>query len=172
MLATALSLGAPVALRYPRGCGIGAPLREGFSPLPVGKAEILRAQGSVALLAVGSMVPAAEQAAEQLEAEGISARVANMRFVKPLDTELLLRWAHDEEVRAFVTLEENMLAGGFGSAVLETLADEDAQLPLLRLGIGDTFVEQGTREELLALCGLTPQQIAARVVVFWKGLYD
>ena len=172
MLATALSLGAPVALRYPRGCGIGAPLREGFSPLPVGKAEILRAQGRVALLAVGSMVPAAEQAAEQLEAEGISARVANMRFVKPLDTELLLRWAHDEEVRAFVTLEENMLAGGFGSAVLETLADEDAQLPILRLGIGDTFVEQGTREELLALCGLTPQQIAARVEEFWKGLDD
>ena len=88
------------------------------------------------------------------------------------DRELLLRWAHDEEVRAFVTLEENMLAGGFGSAVLETLADEDAQLPILRLGIGDTFVEQGTREELLALCGLTPQQIAARVEEFWKGLDD
>lgn len=148
------------------------PLREGFSPLTVGRAEILRAQGSVALLAVGSMVPAAEQAAEQLEADGISARVANMRFVKPLDTELLLRWAHDEEVRVFVTIEENMLAGGFGSAVLETLADENALLPILRLGIGDTFVEQGTREELLALCGLTPQQIAARVEEFWKGLDD
>ena len=172
MLATALSLGTPVALRYPRGHGVGVPLREGFSPLTVGKAEILRAQGSVALLAVGSMVPAAEQAAEQLEADGISARVANMRFIKPLDAELLLRWAHDEEVRAFVTLEENMLAGGFGSAVLETLADEDALLPILRLGIGDTFVEQGTREELLALCGLTPQQIAARVEEFWKGLDD
>ncbi len=172
MLATALSLGTPVALRYPRGRGVGVPLREGFSPLTVGRAEILRAQGSVALLAVGSMVPAAEQAAEQLEADGISARVANMRFIKPLDAELLLRWAHDEEVRVFVTIEENMLAGGFGSAVLETLADENALLPILRLGIGDTFVEQGTREELLALCGLTPQQIAARVEEFWKGLDD
>lgn len=170
MIATALALDAPAALRYPRGCGVGVDLREGFSLLPIGKAEILRESGRIALLAVGSMVQAAEKTAELLAEEGISARVVNMRFIKPLDTELLLRFVHSKEVRAFVTLEENMLAGGFGSAVLEALADAGIRMPVLRIGIGDAFVQQGTREELLALCGLTPEQIVVRIRDFWKGL--
>lgn len=170
MLATALSLRAPVALRYPRGCGVGAALREGFSLLPVGKAEVLRGSGSLALLAVGSMVHPAEETADQLSAAGIAARVVNMRFIKPLDTELLCRLAREEGVRAFVTMEENVLAGGFGSAVLEALGEEGISMPVLRLGIGDDFVPQGTREELLTLCGLTPEAMAERIKEFWKGL--
>lgn len=170
MLATAFSLRAPVALRYPRGCGVGAALREGFSLLPVGKAEVLRGSGSLALLAVGSMVHPAEETADQLSTAGIAARVVNMRFIKPLDTELLCRLAREEGVRAFVTMEENVLAGGFGSAVLEALGEEGISMPVLRLGIGDDFVPQGTREELLALCGLTPEAMAERIKEFWKGL--
>ncbi len=170
MLATAFSLRAPVALRYPRGCGVGAALREGFSLLSVGKAEVLRGSGSLALLAVGSMVHPAEETADQLSTAGIAARVVNMRFIKPLDTELLCRLAREEGVCAFVTMEENVLAGGFGSAVLEALGEEGISMPVLRLGIGDDFVPQGTREELLALCGLTPEAMAERIKEFWKGL--
>ena len=93
-----------------------------------------------------------------------------MRFIKPLDTELLCRLAREEGVRAFVTMEENVLAGGFGSAVIEALGEEGISMPVLRLGIGDDFVPQGTREELLALCGLTPEAMAERIKEFWKGL--
>ena len=138
--------------------------------LPRGKAEGLRNKGSIALLASGSMVQAAEKAADLLAEEGIAVRVVNMRFVKPLDTELLLSLARDPEIRGLVTLEENMLAGGFGSAVLEALSDAGIQMPVRRFGIGDTFVEQGTREELLELCGLTAPQVAAGVKTFLRAL--
>ena len=93
-----------------------------------------------------------------------------MRFVKPLDTALLLSLVRDTEVRGLVTLEENMLAGGFGSAVLEALSDAGVQMPVRRFGIGDTFVEQGTREELLELCGLTAPQIAEGVKTFLRSI--
>ena len=115
-------------------------------------------------------VSAAEKAADLLAEEGIAVRVVNMRFVKPLDTALLLSLVRDTEVRGLVTLEENMLAGGFGSAVLEALSDAGVQMPVRRFGIGDTFVEQGTREELLELCGLTAPQIAEGVKTFLRSI--
>ncbi|MCI6099971.1 MAG: 1-deoxy-D-xylulose-5-phosphate synthase [Selenomonas sp.] len=170
MMKTALALGGPVAVRYPRGAAVGVTMPETMQALPLGKAEVLRDKGAVAMLAVGSMVQAAEKAADLLAEEGIAVRVVNMRFVKPLDTALLLSLVRDTEVRGLVTLEENMLAGGFGSAVLEALSDAGVQMPVRRFGIGDTFVEQGTREELLELCGLTAPQIAEGVKTFLRSI--
>ena len=170
MMKTALALDGPVAVRYPRGAAVGVPLPVSMTALPIGKAEVLKDKGTVALLAVGSMVQVAEKVADLLETEGIAVRVVNMRFVKPLDTELLLELSRDPEIRGLVTLEENMLAGGFGSAVLEALSDAGVLLPVRRFGIGDTFVEQGTREELLELCGLTAPQVAEGVKTFLRAL--
>ena len=161
MLITALSLDGPAALRYPRGTAAGVPLTDDVQPLPLGKGEILREGGDVCFLAVGSMTANALQAAELLAADGIAAEVVNMRFVKPLDRELLLEAAG--HVKLLVTVEENVLAGGFGSAVLECLADTGRTVPLLRLGIPDRFVPQGDRSLLWEECGLLPYQMAARV---------
>ena len=161
MLITALSLDGPAALRYPRGTAAGVPLTDDVQPLPLGKGEILREGGDVCFLAVGSMTANAWQAAEFLAADGIAAEVVNMRFVKPLDRELLLEAAG--HVKLLVTVEENVLAGGFGSAVLECLADAGRTVPLLRLGIPDRFVPQGDRSLLWEECGLLPYQMAARV---------
>ena len=161
MLITALSLDGPAALRYPRGTAAGVPLTDDVQPLPLGKGEILREGGDVCFLAVGSMTANALQAAELLAADGIAAEVINMRFVKPLDRELLLEAAG--HVKLLVTVEENVLAGGFGSAVLECLADAGRTVPLLRLGIPDRFVSQGDRSLLWEECGLLPYQMAARV---------
>ena len=161
MLITALSLDGPAALRYPRGTAAGVPLTDDVQPLPLGKGEILREGGDVCFLAVGSMTANALQAAELLAADGIAAEVVNMRFVKPLDRELLLEAAG--HVKLLVTVEENVFAGGFGSAVLECLADAGRTVPLLRLGIPDRFVPQGDRSLLWEECGLLPYQMAARV---------
>ena len=161
MLITALSLDGPAALRYPRGTAAGVPLTDDVQPIPLGKGEILREGGDVCFLAVGSMTANALQAAELLAADGIAAEVVNMRFVKPLDRELLLEAAG--HVKLLVTVEENVLAGGFGSAVLECLADAGRTVPLLRLGIPDRFVPQGDRSLLWEECGLLPYQMAARV---------
>lgn len=161
MLITALSLDGPAALRYPRGRAAGVPLTDDVQPLPLGKGEILREGGDVCFLAVGSMTANALQAAELLAADGIAAEVVNLRFVKPLDRELLLEAAG--HAKLLVTVEENVLAGGFGSAVLECLADAGRTVPLLRLGIPDRFVPQGDRSLLWEECGLLPYQMAARV---------
>ncbi|TYZ24741.1 1-deoxy-D-xylulose-5-phosphate synthase [Selenomonas ruminis] len=164
MLATAVSMDSPTAVRYPRGAGFGVPMREEFSEVPVGKAEILKAsdEDTVAFLAVGPMVHRAEQAAAILTDEGISASVVNMRFVKPLDTGVIEQMASR---CLLVTVEENSLVGGFGSGVAEYLMDKGLsdKVKLLRLGIPDKFIEQGTPNELLELCGLTPEQMAAAV---------
>lgn len=187
MLATALALDGPVAVRYPRGTALGVPLRASFQPIPRGKADVLRDSAEarevagcsreasasakadeVALLAVGSMVQPALDVADLLAQAGIPARVVNMRFIKPLDTELLKALAEDPLVCAFVTLEENVLAGGFGSAVIEYLTDHALQLPVWRFGIADRFIEQGTRQELLELCGLTAEQIASDIKTRWN----
>ena len=166
MLCTALQLSGPAAIRYPRGAGLGVEMDSEFTPLPVGQAEVLTHHGSIALLAVGSMVDNASKAAIELAGEGIETTVVNMRFVKPLDTTLLRSLAG--EMDAVVTIEENVLAGGFGSAVAEFFGDGEIQGPLLRIGIGDEFIEQGTRDELWELCGLQPEQIAEKVKKFWN----
>lgn len=170
MLKTALSLEGPVALRYPRGEGIGAALEDPFTPLESLAAEVLEEAGEIALLAVGSMVDAAQKTAKLLQEEGLSAAVVNMRTVKPLDEELLHRMAHEKKM--LVTMEENALAGGFGSAVLEALADAGLLVPVVRFGIGDAFIEQGKPQELLEMAGLQPEQMARSILTAWKGARD
>lgn len=161
MLATAIAIEGPAAVRYPRGAGLGVPLTDSLETLPVGKAEVLQEEGDIAFLAVGTMVEKAKEAAAILKEEGIEAAVVNMRFIKPLDTERIDEMARTK--RLLITAEENVLAGGFGSAVAEYLADHGIEVPLLRFGIPDRFIEQGTRRELLSLCGLQPDEMAERI---------
>lgn len=161
MLATAIDIEGPSAVRYPRGCGLGVELTDSFEKLPIGKAEVLQAEGDIAFLAVGTMVEQAKKADAILAEDGIKAAVVNMRFIKPLDRELLRGYAKSKKL--LITAEENMLAGGFGSAVAEFLADEGLSVPLLRFGLPDRFIEQGTRSELFELCGLQPAEMAEKV---------
>lgn len=161
MLATAIAIEGPAAVRYPRGAGLGVPLTDSLETLPVGKAEVLQEEGNIAFLAVGTMVEKAKEAVAILKEEGIEAAVVNMRFIKPLDTERIDEMARTK--RLLITAEENVLAGGFGSAVAEYLADHGIEVPLLRFGIPDRFIEQGTRRELLSLCGLQPDEMAERI---------
>lgn len=149
MLRTALELDSPVAIRYPRGAGRGVPLEEKWRVFPLGKSELRQPGRDLALLAVGACVGPAEQAAHLLEAQGISAAVVNARFVKPLDRELILDLA--ARIGRLVTVEENVLAGGFGSGVLELLEGAGrSTTPVHRLGIPDRFVEHGSQAALRA----------------------
>lgn len=164
MLYTAVKYNGPAAVRYPRGSATGAALSEGFRQLEIGKAELLSGDGrGVVLLAVGSMVKQAVEAARLLNMANIKATVVNMRFVKPLDT-AMLGWILERQPELLVTLEENALAGGFGSAVLEFMADAEKRCRVLRFGIEDKFIEHGSCPQLLEKCGLTPQQIADRII--------
>ncbi len=154
MLATALACeGRPAALRYPRGAGMGLELTGDPEPLPLGKAETLAEGDDICLLAVGSLVHPALEAAGRLASQGVRAEVVDMRFIKPLDEELLASvW---ERHRQVVTLEENALAGGFGAAVLEWAARREGEGPRVHLvGIPDSFQEHASRSELLADLGL------------------
>ena len=162
MLGKAVNMDTPTAVRYPRGAGLGVEIREEFTDLTIGKAEVISEGGEIAFLAVGTMNETATKAAEILAEQGIEATLVNMRFVKPLDEELLLQLGTDKKL--LVTLEENVLAGGFGSAVAEFLLDKGLPARLLRFGLPDAFVEQGSRKELLELVGLTPEAVAAKIL--------
>jgi len=163
MLATAIELGAPAAIRYPRGNGYGVPLDQTLHPLPIGRAELLRSGDDGALLALGSMVAPALEAARQLEEQhGLHLTVVNARFVKPLDATLILELAG--KTGTLVTLEENALQGGFGSAVLELLEEHGLSgTRVLRLGYPDSYIPQGEQHELRAMLGLDPAGISAAV---------
>ena len=164
MLYTAVKYNGPAAVRYPRGSATGAALSDGFRQLEIGKAELLSGDGrGVVLLAVGSMVKQAVEAARLLNMANIKATVVNMRFVKPLDADML-GWLLERQPELMVTLEENALAGGFGSAVLECMADAGKKCRVLRFGIEDKFIEHGSCPQLLEKCGLMPQQIADRII--------
>ncbi|NEO49374.1 MAG: 1-deoxy-D-xylulose-5-phosphate synthase, partial [Moorea sp. SIO4A3] len=152
----------PIAMRYPRGSGYGVPLMEdGWEPLPIGKAELLRNGDDLLMLGYGSMVYTAMQAAEILSEHGIETTVINARFVKPLDTELIFPLAH--KIGRVVTLEEGCLIGGFGSAVAEALMDNDILVPLKRFGVPDKLVDHAKPDESKADLGLTGSQIAEQI---------
>jgi 1-deoxy-D-xylulose-5-phosphate synthase len=154
----------PVALRYPRGEGEGVPVPETPLALEIGRGELLREGERVALLGYGYGASLALRAARVLaEAHGIEPTVADARFAKPLDVELVERLAADHDV--IVTVEENVLPGGFGAAVLEELADRDklAGTRILRLGLPDRFVTHGSPALLREEVGLTPEAVAERV---------
>lgn len=170
MLKTSIAYGGgPIALRYPRGHGYGVEMDRELRTLPIGKAEVLREGKEVALLAIGSTVMAAMQAASILEREkGIGAWVVNMRFVKPLDTELLERLAAADV--PLITVEENALAGGFGAAVTEYLSKSGHEgIRVDSIGIPDRFIEHGKREELLEEAGITPERLVKRAVELTKA---
>lgn len=162
MLYTAIEhVRGPVAVRYPRGNAIGLILRADFSPVPIGTGVLLREGNDAAILAVGSMVSPALHAAALLDDEGIHVAVVNMRFVKPLDTALIDRLAL--ACPRFVTVEDNTIRGGFGSAVAEHLAASPYDTRLMIRGLPDDWVEQGTQEELFADLHLDPEGIARSV---------
>jgi 1-deoxy-D-xylulose-5-phosphate synthase len=162
MLYTATTLAQPAAVRYPRGQGPGVAQAEEMKPLPVGKAQVRRSgRCGLALLAFGTLVAPAEKIAERFDAT-----VVNMRFVKPLDVELLRKIAADHE--SLITLEENVVAGGAGSAVAECLLAEGLLRPILHLGLPDRFVEHGSRDECLAAAGLDLGNLMQSITAWWR----
>ncbi len=153
----------PIAMRYPRGNGVGVPLmEEGWEEIEIGKGEILRSGDDVLLLGYGTMVHPAMQVAEILSEHGIEATVINARFVKPLDTELILPLA--KRIGKVVTLEEGCVMSGFGSAVLEALQDNDVLVPVKRLGVPDILVDHAKPDESKADLGLTSPQMAETIL--------
>ena len=164
LLYTASQLGQPAAVRYPRGPGSGALPQREMTALPLGRAVLKReGHGGLAILNFGPLLPAALAAAEEHDAT-----VLDMRFVKPIDREAVLRTARN--ARALVTVEENAVAGGAGSAVGELLAEAGLQLPLLHIGIPDRFIEHGTREDCLEMAGLDAVSIRRQIGQWWRNL--
>ena len=163
LLTTAYQQDHAVAVRYPRGAGVGAVMQPGLEPLPFGKGEIRRRGQGVALLAFGTLLYPALQAGEALQAT-----VANMRWAKPLDTDLLLELARTHQ--ALVTVEEGAVMGGAGSAVLEALAQAGIQVPVLTLGVSDVFTEHGDPAKLLSQLGLDAAGIEASVLARFSGV--
>ncbi|GAB6068028.1 1-deoxy-D-xylulose-5-phosphate synthase [Methylothermus subterraneus] len=161
MLTTGIECGRPAAVRYPRGTGPGVKVERDLTPLPIGKGEIRRYGKKIAILAFGSMLAPALEAAEALDAT-----VANMRFIKPLDEALILELARDHSY--LVTVEENTVLGGAGSGVSECLAAHRCLVPILHLGLPDRFLEHGSREELLAEAGLDARGIRLQIERFLK----
>ncbi|HFB83783.1 MAG TPA: 1-deoxy-D-xylulose-5-phosphate synthase, partial [Thermodesulfatator sp.] len=153
MLYTAMVYRGPIALRYPRGSGVGVSLDWELKAIPIGRAEVLREGQDILVLAIGATVWPALKAAEELSSQGVSVTVVNARFAKPLDEELILDLAQGHD--RLMTIEENSLIGGFGSAVAELLADRRLSVPLMRLGIPDVFVEHGSPAILRDKLGLT-----------------
>jgi 1-deoxy-D-xylulose-5-phosphate synthase len=160
-MATALEAEGPFAYRYPRGNGLGLDCSRPAEPLPVGRGEKLREGNDGVIVAVGVCVHEALEAARTLEAEGLSLAVVDGRFIKPLDRELIC--AEAQRTGTVVTVEENVLQGGFGSAVLEMLQEEGLAPKVLRIGLPDAFIEQGSQQELRAAHGLDAEGIAEQI---------
>ena len=168
MLMTALYCGHPAALRYPRGNGLGVPLEDPLTALPIGKAELLREGDDLLLCALGAMVNPAMVLADTLAAKGLSCAVINARFVKPLDEALIHTWAR--HCRAVVTLEEGCAPGGFSGAVAESLADGGLLRPLLRCAVPDHLVHHGDPKRLLEEEGLSPERLLQRIHDFARQM--
>ncbi len=156
MLTTGFKYDGPSAVRYPRGVGIGVPVESKLSSLPIGKAELRRQGQKVALLVFGTLLTTALKAAEMLDAS-----VVNMRFVKPLDTEIIMQMAEQHDL--LVTIEENIIMGGAGSAVNEYLQAQGQLIQVLNLGLPDKFLEHGNTDTLLAKCGLDAKGIVVAI---------
>jgi 1-deoxy-D-xylulose-5-phosphate synthase len=160
LLATAIDSGRPFAVRFPRGTAMGVRLDPEPKAVPIGRSELLRDGKDVALFAIGKAVVAAEKAADLLAEKGISARVVDARFVKPLDDQALVSAA--ERCSRIVTIEDHMATGGFGSAVLERLAVLTPEARVLVCGLADRFVEHGETDDQWTAGRIDPESIAAR----------
>ncbi|MCZ6560827.1 MAG: 1-deoxy-D-xylulose-5-phosphate synthase, partial [Gammaproteobacteria bacterium] len=160
MLYTGITLDQPAAVRYPRGAGPGVTVEQKMQALPIGKAETRREGKTLAIMSFGHLLETAMFAGEELDAT-----VINMRFVKPLDEELILEMAKTHN--GIITLEENAIAGGAGSAVSELLAANDLQIPLLHLGIPDVFIEHGSQESCRRDAGLDNDSVLTTIRRWW-----
>ncbi|MDH3893044.1 MAG: 1-deoxy-D-xylulose-5-phosphate synthase [Chromatiales bacterium] len=160
MLFTGLQLEGPAAVRYPRGSGPGVLPEQEMRALPVGKAQLRRKGNGIALLAFGAMVGAAESIGARLDAS-----VVNMRFVKPLDVDMVMRMAETHD--ALVTIEDGVVAGGAGGAIIECLAEQGKLIPVLNIGIGDRIIEHGSRRDNLADAGLDEESLY-RTIDNWR----
>ena len=165
MLSTGFRHHGPAAVRYPRGTGPGVAIAQTLDTLPIGKAEVKQRGQRVALLAFGAIVPAAQQVGAEL-----GSTVVNMRFVKPLDRELILELAKTHD--AFVTLEDNVVAGGAGSGVAELLSAAGVTMPILHLGLPDAFQHHASREQLLAEAGLDAGGIRSAILARFSNLQN
>ncbi len=163
MLYTAATLGSPAAVRYPRGSGPGVAVQASLDSLPIGRAQLRRRGARLALLAFGALVPAAEAVAAELGLTCI-----NMRFVKPLDRELVLEAARSHQ--GLVTLEDNAIMGGAGSGVSELLSAEGLVIPILHLGLPDRYLEHANRDHLLSESGLDVAGIRAAILRRWPEM--
>ena len=162
MLKTGVDAKCPFVLRYPRGAGFGIEMDAKLKRLEIGKGVWMKKGKDLTILAIGNRVHPALKAAEALKEQGVDCGVVNMRFVRPLDTGVI-----DEALKIspkLVTVEDNMLAGGFGSAVAEYLSDKQADFKLLRLGVGDEFAEHGKAAQLYDQIGISPEQIAKHIL--------
>lgn len=161
MMYTALQHDGPSAIRYPRGIGPGVAVKDEPLALEIGKAQVLREGSDVAIFALGGMVAEAERLAALLRSEGQSAAVINARFAKPVDHDCIARFAR--RCGVLITMEDHVLAGGFGSAVLETLSEQGIDTPVIRVGWPDEFIEHGKVDALRAKYGLTAEAALERV---------
>ncbi len=171
MLITCIEHTGPSAIRIPRGSGEGAPLMdEGWEPLKIGRGEVLTNGDDLLIVAYGSMVSPAVKTSTLLKEHGISSTVVNARFLRPLDQALIHPLAR--RIRKVVTMEEGALAGGFGSAIVESLSDQDILVPTLRIGIPDQLVDHATPQQSKESLGLTPEKMTERIKKHfsWKTL--
>jgi len=168
MLYTAMQYDGPIAVRYPRGVGPGAPVKDVPRAIPIGKAELLQhgEQDQVAIFALGNMVPMAKEIAGKLEGEGVSAAVINARFAKPVDAEMIEFYAR--QVVVILTLEDHVLAGGFGSVVLETVSGAGLNTPVVRVGWPDQFIEHGKPDDLRTKYGVSVVAAMAKLRPYLK----
>jgi 1-deoxy-D-xylulose-5-phosphate synthase len=162
MMATALELPGPSAIRYPRGAVAGVARKPEPQTIPVGKAEVLKDGSDVAILGLGTMAPLAAELAARLEQDGYSVALINPRFIKPLDSAMLAEYTG--RVAAFVSIEDHVRIGGFGTAVLEALAELGSSVPVVRIGWPDQFIEHGKVDDLRAKYGLTAEAAYAQVL--------
>jgi len=167
MMTTALTIDGPSAIRYPRGAVADVPCKPEPQILPIGTAEVISDGSDVAILGLGPMVTYARELAERLERDGISAALINPRFVKPIDRDVLAQYAR--RVAVFVTFEDHVKMGGFGSAVLEALQDLGCSLPVVRIGWPDHFIEHGKIEALRAKYGLTVDEAYTQLQPFLRS---
>ena len=167
MMATALTIDGPSAIRYPRGAVADVQCKPEPQILPIGKAEVLSDGSDVAILGLGPMITYARELAERLKRDGISAAVINPRFVKPVDRELISQYARS--VAAFVTFEDHVKMGGFGSAVLEALQELGCSVPVVRIGWPDHFIEHGKIESLRAKYGITVDEAYNQLQPFLRS---
>ena len=166
MMYTAMLHSGPSAIRYPRGIGPGAKMKQHPQALEIGKADVIQEGDDFAILGLGALLPMAKDLARALEQQGYSAAVINPRFIKPLDRELIARYA--KRATALVTFEDHVLMGGFGSAVLETLSEMGIETPVIRIGWPDRFIEHGKVDQLRARHGVSVEAAIEKLAPWLK----